>query len=142
LQTMIARLVQSGNPVIIDEAGDLEAAAVFDPANWRGLFADDEAEGRRWLAAFLAAASEFVQQIDLLAAACGRDAIAAEAHKLASASLGVGAMRLGLLARQLETTAHRAPAQELRRLAETVAAAQRDASVEIGRCLAVEEAIA
>jgi hypothetical protein len=61
---------------------------------------------------------------------------------LASASLGVGAIRLGMLARQLETAATRAPEQDLRRLVEAVAAAQHNARAGIGRCLAGEEAIA
>ncbi len=142
LQATIARLVQSAGGVTIAEAGNLATAAVFDPTNWRELFADDAADGRQWLAAFLAAATELVDRIEHMAVERDWDAMAAEAHKLAGASLGVGAIRLGMLARQLETAAPGAPEPELSRLAQAIVAAHREVQAEISRCLAVEETVA
>ncbi len=142
LQATIARLVQHAGAVAVEETGNPAAAAVFDPTGLRELFADDEAEGRRWLAAFLAASSELVARMEQMAADRDWDGMAAEVHKLASASLGVGAIRLGILARQLETAAPGAPEPELRRLVDAVAAAQRNTQAEIGQCLAAEENVA
>lgn len=109
------------------DSGDRRAAPVFDPATWHELFDTDTEEGREWLEAYLDSAAEMVSCVGRNAAGGDRDAMAANAHKLAGASLAVGAMCLGGLARGLETAAPDAPADELRGTAGAVIAAWRDA---------------
>jgi signal transduction histidine kinase/CheY-like chemotaxis protein/HPt (histidine-containing phosphotransfer) domain-containing protein len=142
LQATIARLVHNSGAAPVEEAGSSGDAAVFDPANWCELFADDAAEGRRWLAAFLVAATGLVDLVTQAVTDGDRDLLAAEAHKLASASLGVGAIRLGLLARQLEVAAAHRPEPDLRRSAEAVASASHEARAAIDECLSAEESVA
>jgi PAS domain S-box-containing protein len=103
------------------------ANAVFDPAPCHELFADDAAEVQEWLHAYLDAETEWLEGIAQSADAGDRDALAATAHKLAGASLAVGAMQLGALGRRLEAAAAQAPEPELRRLAAEVGTAARDA---------------
>jgi signal transduction histidine kinase/CheY-like chemotaxis protein/HPt (histidine-containing phosphotransfer) domain-containing protein len=141
LRTAIARLVQRADP-----GGELAArpaeTAVFDPANWRELFSDAEAEGRDWLADYLVTATELLAFVVQAAADGNRDPLRANVHKLASASLAVGAMRLGMLGRQLETAAPCEPDTELRRLVNALAAASHDAQAAIRQCLRTRETVA
>jgi CheY-like chemotaxis protein len=115
--------------------GSQADAAVFDPATYRELFADDATGVREWLEAYIAATGEQLAAIARSAAAGERDAVAATAHKLAGASLAVGAKQLGALARRLEQAAPHAPAPELRRMAEAVGAAARAAREAIMQCI-------
>jgi PAS domain S-box-containing protein len=108
-------------------AAGSHANAVFDPAPCRELFADDAAEAQEWLQAYLDAETEWLESIAQSAATGDRDALAATAHKLASASLAVGAIQLGALGRRLEQAASHAPEPELRQLAGEVGTAARDA---------------
>jgi HPt (histidine-containing phosphotransfer) domain-containing protein len=108
---------------------------VFDPATYRELFADDEAEVREWLAGYLEAAADLLTGVEENAAGGDRQALAANAHKLASASLAVGAMFLGTLGRRLEAAAPDAPEFELRQIVAAVAAAARDAREAIAQCI-------
>ncbi|HTB43552.1 MAG TPA: ATP-binding protein [Acetobacteraceae bacterium] len=102
-------------------------APVFDSAPCCELFAEDEAEGREWLTAYLASASGLIAGVEQDVASGNRDALAANAHKLASASLAAGAIRLGRLGRRLEAVAPEASAPELRELADEVCVAWRNA---------------
>lgn len=140
LRAAIARLMQCGCVDTETIGGDADAV-VFDPATWRELFADDEADGRAWLAAYLAAATELLAAVKRHAVGGDRQALAANIHKLASASLAVGAMRLGMLSRQLEAAAPRASEPELHRLTEDVATASRDAQAAIRQCLPTLEPV-
>lgn len=126
LRAALTRLAHPGNaePVASDQGA---AFAVFDPAACRELFADDPAEGREWLTVFLASAEQLVADIDCGLASRDRRALAAGAHKLAGASLAVGARHLGSLARHLETVSALATVAELRGMTEQIAAAWRDA---------------
>jgi signal transduction histidine kinase/HPt (histidine-containing phosphotransfer) domain-containing protein/ActR/RegA family two-component response regulator len=129
---------ESGGP----DSGDHDAAAVFDPAACRELFASGAAEGREWLAEYLDAAAELVAGVERTVARGDRNALAANAHKLAGASLSVGAMCLGRLARRLEADAPEAPAAELRETADAVIVAWRDARRAIGAFVSDPEAVA
>jgi CheY-like chemotaxis protein/HPt (histidine-containing phosphotransfer) domain-containing protein len=101
------------------------SAGEFDPAAFRELFVDEPAEGREWLQAWLTSAAELVSGIERTVASGDRDALAANAHKLASASLAVGAMSLGWLGRRLETAAPEMPRRELNELADATITAWR-----------------
>jgi signal transduction histidine kinase/DNA-binding NarL/FixJ family response regulator len=126
LQAALAGVAQPGDPEPATADSPI-AAAVFDPTTYRELFADETADGRAWLAIYLDAAADLVSGVDRSVAGGDRDALAASAHKLASASLAVGATCLGWLGRRLETAAPAAPAPELRKIADAVIAAWRDA---------------
>jgi signal transduction histidine kinase/DNA-binding response OmpR family regulator len=138
LQATIATLLQPASTATTTTAattatGGHTNAAVFDPASCRELFADAAAELQEWLHAYLDAAAELLDSIARSADAGDRDALAATAHKLASASLAVGAMQLGALGRRLEAAASHAPEPELRQLAGEVGTAARDAREAITR---------
>jgi hypothetical protein len=68
--------------------------------------------------------------------------LTANAHKLAGASLAVGAMCLGSIVRRLETAAPRTPAAELRETGDAVIAAWRDARLAIRRFISDPEMVA
>ncbi|HEY1933570.1 MAG TPA: ATP-binding protein [Acetobacteraceae bacterium] len=122
LRAAIAGLAHR-DPPDVAAAGHPGEGPAFDPANWRELFAEDDPEGRAWLTAYLATSAELLSELQQYGSAGQRPALRETAHKLASASLAVGAMRLGTLARSLETAAPHAPWAELRHLADAVAAA-------------------
>lgn len=90
---------------------------------------------REWLAGYLAAAGDLLTGIEQSAAGGDRQALAANAHKLASASLAVGAMFLGTLGRRLEAAAPDASELQLRQIVAAVAAAARDAREAISGCI-------
>ena len=64
----------------------------------------------------LGSAAELVSGVERNVASGDRDALAANAHKLASASLAVGAMYLGWLGRRLEAAAPEAAADRTARV--------------------------
>ena len=140
LRAALAGLAQTGAAEAA-AAGDPIDRAVFDLSSYHEMFADDEAEGREWLAVYLDTAADFIAGIERGAAGADRDELAANAHKLASASLAVGAARLGWLGRRLEAAAEEAPAAELRALADAVVSAWHDARREIGGFVAEPEAV-
>jgi signal transduction histidine kinase/HPt (histidine-containing phosphotransfer) domain-containing protein/ActR/RegA family two-component response regulator len=109
---------------------------VFDPSAYRDLFAVDEAEVREWLAAYLEAADAMLADLQRSAAAGDREAVADQAHKLASASLAVGAMTLGTLARRLEAAAKDASAATLGEMVATLIAVSREARAAITQRIA------
>jgi signal transduction histidine kinase/FixJ family two-component response regulator/HPt (histidine-containing phosphotransfer) domain-containing protein len=117
-------------------------AAVFDPATFHELFGDDEMEGRMWLVSWLEAGAEMISDVERNIATGDRDALAGNAHKLASASLAVGAAILGRLGRRLETAAPAAPPAELDGLADDVVAAWDAARRAVSRFAAECEAVA
>jgi signal transduction histidine kinase/DNA-binding NarL/FixJ family response regulator len=130
---------ETAEPAVADSS---RADAVFDPSTCDELFASETAEAREWLADYLDAAAGFVAGIERDVTGGDRDALAANAHKLASASLAVGAMSLGGLGRKLEAAAAAAPASELREMADAVAAAWRDARRAINDFVAGLEIVA
>jgi CheY-like chemotaxis protein/HPt (histidine-containing phosphotransfer) domain-containing protein len=123
-------------------AGSPGAAAVFDPTIYRELFASEAADGREWIGAYLDAAADLVSDVERDVARGDRDALAANAHMLASASLAVGAICLGRIGRRLEAAAREAPAAELRETGDAVIAAWRDAQRAIRGFLAEPETVA
>ena len=135
LRAAVAGRLRAGGDATIATGGHADAA-VFDPATYRELFADDATGVREWLEAYLAAADEMLAGVARGAAAADRAALASTAHKLAGASLAVGAMQLGALARRLERAAPDAPEFELRRMAAAVGAAARAAREAIKHCIA------
>jgi signal transduction histidine kinase/DNA-binding response OmpR family regulator len=140
LRAALADLVHPGDDEP-DVADGHDAAAVFDPTTCRELFADDAAEGREWLAAYLESAAELVAGVERNIASGDRDALAANAHKLASASLVVGATCLGCLGRRLEVAAPLAPVDDLRETGDAIATAWRDAQQAISSLVADLEAV-
>jgi signal transduction histidine kinase/DNA-binding NarL/FixJ family response regulator len=126
LRAVLAALTDSRDAERV-AANVSDATAVFDPATCRELFASEAAEGREWLSAYLDSAAELVSGVERNVASGDRDALAADAHKLASASLAVGAMRLGWLGRRLEAAAPKATADELREIGDAVTTAWRAA---------------
>jgi len=98
---------------------DCAGARVFDRSFCREIFRDGDPEGVEWLAAYMDAAGRLAVQLQDLVAedragTSRRDAVAAAAHRLAGASLSVGATRLGGEARALERAASGASAAELK----------------------------
>jgi len=82
----------------------------FDDHLYRELFGDDDVDGAAWLGEYLEAAGHLNGTLgSLLAAGAGdivqRDSVTAAAHRLAGASLSVGATQLGMAARALEHAA-------------------------------------
>jgi two-component system sensor histidine kinase EvgS len=136
LQAAVAGVAPPGRAETDSADGDA-AGAVFDTANCRELFADDDTEGREWLTVYLDSTSELVAGVGQSVAEADRDALEANAHKLASASLAVGAMRLGRLGRRLEAAASEAPAPELRCMADAVMASWIDAQKAVGDYLSM-----
>jgi len=110
---------------IPDEAS--RDAELFDPSMYEQLFADDVAEGHEWLGAYLASAAQHGVRIEQAAAGGNRSELRAAAHTLAGSSLSVGAMRLGTLARRVETVAPNASEEEVHELADEVILAMRSA---------------
>ena len=115
---------------------------VFDPTTYRELFGNDEADGLEWLAAFSVSADHLLAGVERSTAGGDRRALAANAHKLASESLAVGAKRLGTLVRGLEAAAAHASETELCRLVAAVTAASRDAQAAIMQYAATRESAA
>ena len=140
LQPRILEIRNRWDPLEATRSKDAAIAgfdvAVFDPAVSRELFGNDEAESREWLAAYIVSATQLLAGVERSAADGDRHAVAADAHKLASKSLAVGAMRLGTLVRRLEAAAPHASEAELRRLVAAVTAASRDAQAAIVQCVA------
>ena len=80
---------------------------VFDATNLSELFPPGNPDSRNWVGQYLRSTQQAERDIgDLLAvpegATLARDALAAAAHRLAGASLSIGAVRLGEAARALE----------------------------------------
>jgi HPt (histidine-containing phosphotransfer) domain-containing protein len=140
LRAAVAGLTRPGDAEPI-AAANHTAVAVFDPTTCREMFAGNAAEGREWLALYLDTAARLVRGIDRNAASGDREALAEDAHKLASASLAVGAMCLGWLGRRLEAAAPEAPAPEMRELAVQVVTAWRNAQQAIGVFVTLSEAL-
>jgi two-component system sensor histidine kinase EvgS len=140
LRAALARLTHPGNaaPVAVEDAA---ASGVFDSANYRELFADDVAEGREWLTAFLASATTLVAEVEQSEAAGDRSVLAASAHKLAGASLAAGAIDLGWLARRLEAASPGTPEPELHDVTEQIVAAWGEARQAIRDFVATPEAV-
>jgi CheY-like chemotaxis protein len=97
--------------VVATEDGE---AAVFDDCLLRDLFGTDDPDGQKWLADYLEIAETLTEQLckaALQVPACldhpaiDRRALADLAHRLAGASLSVGAVKLGRTARALEQAA-------------------------------------
>ncbi len=117
----LGRLTRTGGS---GDAPELRVATeVFDASTYQELFADDTAEGREWLEAYLTAAGELVARLDHAAAAGDRGELGAAAHRLAGASLSVGVMRLGGLARDLELASPNLSAQDTDRQIDAIALA-------------------
>ena len=141
MQATIATLLQPASTATtataaVTATGSRANAAVFDRAPCLELFADDAAAIGEWLAAYLAVTAELLADVERSAAGGERAALAAHAHKLASASLAVGATHLGMLGRELETAAPHASPTELRRIVEAVIAASRAARAAITDAIA------
>jgi len=119
LRAAVAGLTDSDDaePVATDSP---IAAAVLDPATCRELFDDDAAEAREWLTGYLASAAELISGVERNVTSGNRDELTATARKLASASLAVGAVSVGWLARHLETAAAEVSAPELHEIADAV----------------------
>ncbi len=119
--------------------GRIDPAAVFDPGTYQLLFADDAAEGRAWLEAFLVSAVELTACIKNAAANADLRELLASAHQLAGAALSAGAMRLGLLASGLaQDAAGPAVGERVGALTPTLRSTQKA----IGRYLAARVAAA
>lgn len=83
------------------ETGDAD----FDPSVFEELFSDAEQEGFDWLDQYLAAAGAMLEGIASSLAAREVEALTGTVHRLAGASLAVGAGRLGQLCRRVERSA-------------------------------------
>jgi CheY-like chemotaxis protein/nitrogen-specific signal transduction histidine kinase len=112
LHAAIIRVIRAGG-LEAARPEDQHTSEVFDVGTYQELFADDAGEGREWVGAYLTAAGELVARLDHAAAAGDRGELGAAAHRLAGASLSVGVMRLGGLARDLEMAAPNASAQAI-----------------------------
>jgi signal transduction histidine kinase/ActR/RegA family two-component response regulator/HPt (histidine-containing phosphotransfer) domain-containing protein len=104
-----------------------DGAEVFDGSFYRDIFQDGDPEGAEWLGEYMDAARRLAVHLRELVAAdvAGtpqRDAIAAAAHRLAGASLSVGATRFGGDARALERAASGASAAEIKAANDTLQA--------------------
>lgn len=141
LGAALTRLAHSGHAEP-DGADCPVASAVFDSGVYCRLFADDLAQGRAWLTAFLGSAERLVADVERSATSGDRDGLADSAHKLAGASLAAGATDLGLLARHLEAAPSWASAADLLDLAEQIIAAWRDANQAIRAFIATPETVA
>jgi PAS domain S-box-containing protein len=93
-------------------------AMVFDASTYRELFEGEQAEGRAWLVSYLEAAAALLAQIREAFADGDRSVLKAKAHRLAGASLSVGATIFGADCRDLEAAAPLAPEAEIKRLIE------------------------
>ncbi len=132
LEAAVVRIVH-GHLAEAEQSGTVSGAAlVFDPGVYRELCQNDELEGRAWLKDYLVTTAALLQHV--CEAVIGRDrkALGAAAHRLASASLSVGAMELGTLSCNLETAALQAPESEIERLVDTIQEASAAARQEIG----------
>jgi signal transduction histidine kinase/CheY-like chemotaxis protein/HPt (histidine-containing phosphotransfer) domain-containing protein len=140
LRAALARLThpEDAEPVATDDA---VAAAVFDAATCRELFADDVVAGREWLRSYLTAAERLVADVERNAATGDREFLTANAHKLAGASLAAGATDLGSLARRLEAASLWAPEPELRDMAAQMVGAWREARQAISDFVATPETV-
>ena len=83
---------------------------VFDPSAYQDLFEPGDPEGAGWLSEYLDGARDMLAklQADLATGEPDRAAIAATAHRLAGASLSVGAASLGHAAKRIERAAETA----------------------------------
>lgn len=117
LQSALVRILL-GDEAAVEPEATCAAVVVFDDTTYRELFQDAPDEGQAWLAAYLESASELVQQMD---ARGDGNAVKAVAHRLAGASLSVGAMALGRLCRALEAAASSATADEVAQQVQAVA---------------------
>jgi signal transduction histidine kinase/DNA-binding NarL/FixJ family response regulator len=117
LHAAITRILDTG--VVCDTRDEVrQEAEVFDPSTYRELFADDSAAGSEWLEAYLVSAIDLAARIRQAAVSGDRSGLGASAHRLAGASLSVGAMRLGALARELEAAAPNASDRAIHELAD------------------------
>jgi signal transduction histidine kinase/DNA-binding NarL/FixJ family response regulator/HPt (histidine-containing phosphotransfer) domain-containing protein len=123
----------AGQMAVTEPSINSAAAVVFDPATYWELFEDTEAEGHAWLEGYVDSAVTLQSRICEAAAGNDRKALQDACHRLAGASLSVGAMALGTLCRDLETTAANAPDTEIERLPHTLQKAVAAALHEIGQ---------
>lgn len=135
LHAAIVRIVMQ-RPAVAEPAGASKAVAVFDPATYRELFEGSEDEGEAWLQSYLDSAASLVQQICDVAAGNDRKALGAAAHRLAGASLSVGATAFGTMCRALEAAAPSASAAEIEALLEALQGAVLVVRQAIGRFIA------
>jgi signal transduction histidine kinase/DNA-binding NarL/FixJ family response regulator len=141
LHAAIVRVIQAGSVSVVPDVVRTEGE-VFDPSTYHELFADDPADGQEWLEAYLASAVDLVARIEQAAARGDRGDLRAAAHRLAGASLSAGAMRLGGLARGLESAAPNASEQEMIALADTISPALHCVHESIEQFLAVRVPVA
>jgi light-regulated signal transduction histidine kinase (bacteriophytochrome)/FixJ family two-component response regulator len=132
LEAAIVQLVL-GRKAAEPTAAIAGTAAVFDPGTYRELFEDDELEGRAWLEAYLDTAASFFRDVGAAVAGEDRKALEAASHRVAGASLSVGAMAFGTLCRTLEAAAPHLPEAEIERLLDALQAAFAAARQEIVR---------
>jgi HPt (histidine-containing phosphotransfer) domain-containing protein len=113
--------------------GTSKAAMVFDASTYRELFQEEPAEGCAWLESYLNSAASLLLQISEALTDGDREVLKAKTHRLAGASLSVGATVLGALCRDLEAAALRAPRGEINRLLDLMQDASAAAREEIIR---------
>jgi CheY-like chemotaxis protein len=119
LTRLLSRHLSGGNATTA--AAVAPVSAPFNGQSYREIFAPGDTGGEAWIAEYLAAAGVMDDELgELLAAphdaALRRDAIAALAHRLAGASLSVGATRTGKAASALEWASTDADPASLRAL--------------------------
>jgi HPt (histidine-containing phosphotransfer) domain-containing protein len=128
------------NPVMSPVVGT-DRARLFDDSTYRELFADagDDDEGRQWLNGYLEAAASSNEGIRECLASDDREALRQVAHSLAGTSLSAGAVRLGMVARDLEDAAPGATRFRLRDLVQEIIATLDLTSDEIRRFTATRK---
>jgi signal transduction histidine kinase/HPt (histidine-containing phosphotransfer) domain-containing protein len=119
-----------------------ETEAVFEPTALRELFADNDNEGREWLAFYLDTAAGLVSAVERNLHLNDRHGLAASAHNLASASLAAGAIDLGRRGRRVEAAAPNARLGELRNMVDGLVAAWRKTRLAINDFVTHSEAAA
>jgi signal transduction histidine kinase/DNA-binding response OmpR family regulator len=123
------------------DAPDAPADLVFDDRIYQELFGEDPQSGEAWLSAYLETAAATRDAVRRSVADDDRAGLKAAAHQLAGSSLSVGAIRLGLLARRLEHAAPEAPAADLHRIEDELAAVLGPTCDDITRFLAERKAL-
>jgi signal transduction histidine kinase/CheY-like chemotaxis protein/HPt (histidine-containing phosphotransfer) domain-containing protein len=118
------------------------ADVLFDISAYRDLFADAPDEGAEWLNGYLDAACLLNGHIRDCILGGDREALMATAHRLAGTSLSAGAVRVGLLARRLESAAPDSTIDSLHDLQGMISAAFDATRAEIGRRVATKAVLA
>jgi signal transduction histidine kinase/CheY-like chemotaxis protein/HPt (histidine-containing phosphotransfer) domain-containing protein len=88
-----------------DAAAVVDDDALFDPGTYLELFGNDLEEGAEWLDGFIEAAVALIDAMSDGIRREDRTSLQAAAHRLAGTALSAGAMRVGMLARKMETLA-------------------------------------